>query len=83
MAVKSVVESVAAFKGKINPRYGMNCTNMQEIYKVYGGTYEAISVAFEYGYLQGIKAATSDIKKQKECILQLGYEQGLKAAKTI
>ena len=69
MAVKSMIKNIKAFKGKINPRYDMNCTNMQEIYKACGGTFEAISVSFEYGYLQGMKAAKSDMKKQKECIL--------------
>lgn len=59
-----VVAKVNQLVGKINPRYNLTCENIQEIHREYGGNFESICCAFKFGYLQGMKAAKAEMKRQ-------------------
>lgn len=58
MGVKNVVLDVGN-NTKIDPHYDMTLDQAISIKQLYGGNVESISYAFNYGYLQGIKAANS------------------------
>lgn len=58
MGVKNVVLDARNIT-KIDPHYDMTLDQAISIKQLYGGNVESISYAFNYGYLQGFKAANS------------------------
>ena len=58
MGVKNVVLDAGNIT-KIDLRYAMSLNDAVLIKGVHGGNVESISCAFNYGYLQGMKAANS------------------------
>ena len=62
MGVKNVVLDAGNIT-KIDPHYDMTLDQAISIKQLYGGNVESISYAFNYGYLQGIKAANSSGNK--------------------
>lgn len=61
--LKSVVSKANAIIETINPCYDMSCKNMREIRDTYGGSFNAICCSFQFGYLQGMKAAKAEMEK--------------------
>ncbi len=59
MGVKNIVLEADATINKIDPQYDMTLDQAVSIKKFYGGNLNSISCAFNYGYLQGMKAAYS------------------------
>lgn len=64
MGIKNVIQKSDATLGKINPRYDLTCENMREIRDTYGGSFDVICCSFRFGYLQGMKAAKAEMKKE-------------------
>jgi|GEM_PF-2120862 len=58
MGVKNVVLDAGDIT-KIDPHYDMTLNDAMLIKQFRGGNIESISCAFNYGYLQGVKAANS------------------------
>lgn len=58
--VKSVYKAIEGIK--VNERYEMRVSNMLEIREHAKGYADAISDSFNFGYLQGMKAAKAEIK---------------------
>lgn len=64
MAIKNAVKKSKSMIGKINPYYDMNTSNMREMYETYShNPYDLMCCSFHLGYLQGMKAARSEIKR--------------------
>ncbi len=57
--VKSIKEKVEASKIKINPRYYMETMQLIDLCKQ-ESPIDAACLAFEYGYIQGVKAAKAE-----------------------
>lgn len=51
------IDKIKLSRGKIDDRYAIRVSQMEEILQASDGVYEVISYAFTYGYMQGIKAA--------------------------
>lgn len=65
MGVKSAVAKANEFVGKINSRYDMTYRNMLEIRDTYDGhIFDIICCSFRFGYIQGMKAAKAEMKRQ-------------------
>lgn len=63
MARKSVVEIIDRAKGKINSKYALRASQIAEIYNnANGDWFKSIITSFDYGYLQGMKAAKAEMK---------------------
>ena len=64
MAIKNVIKKSKSMVGKINPYYDINASNMHEMYEAYShNPYDLMCCSFRLGYLQGMKAARSEIKR--------------------
>lgn len=71
MGVKNIILEADATITKIDPQYDMTLDQAVSIKKFYGGNLNSISCAFNYGYLQGMKAANSvGNDEEKECRYQ-------------
>lgn len=57
----TVKEKIAKSKIKLNPRYSAKTNEIFELCKS-DSTIEALSDAFHYGYIQGMKAAKAEAK---------------------
>lgn len=57
----TVREKIAKSKIKVNPRYSAKTDEMIELCKS-SRPFEALSDAFHYGYIQGMKAAKAEAK---------------------
>lgn len=64
MKRKNVVEKADSILETLNPKYDMTCQDMREIQNTYSGSYDAIYCSFRFGYLQGMKAARSEMKRR-------------------
>lgn len=61
--IKNAVQKAESMTGKINPHYDMSISNMKEIYRESIGVWDMIHYSFQFGYLQGMKAARAEMKK--------------------
>lgn len=57
----TVKEKIEKSKIKVNPRYSAKSNEMLELCKL-DNPFEAMSDAFHYGYIQGVKAAKAEAK---------------------
>lgn len=64
MRIKNTVLKADAMLKKINERYDMQAANAMDIKQAYGGNLESIFCAFRFGYMQGMKAAKAESKKE-------------------
>lgn len=61
----NTINTIEKYIGKINPRYDMTVSDVQNIYEnAHGDTFEMITSAFVFGYAQGTKAEKSDTYPQ-------------------
>lgn len=63
MARKSVIEKAESMVGKINKRYLLSASEVAELYNGSEDWFHAICNSFRYGYMQGVKAAKTEMKK--------------------
>lgn len=67
MARKSVIEIINSTGRKINSNYALRASQIPEIYNhANGDWFKSIIMGFDYGYIQGVKAAKAakaDMKK--------------------
>lgn len=61
--VKNVLQKCEDVIGKIDARYDVGADEIDEIYKGSSNFYELITNGFRLGYIQGMKAAMSKMKK--------------------
>lgn len=59
--VKSVYKAIEGLK--VNEKYAMCVLNIQEIKEHTKGYYDAMSDSFDFGYVQGMKAARAEMKR--------------------
>lgn len=59
-----LIEKLSATVGTINPRYDISIYEMEEIKNSATDLFNAISLSFRYGYLQGTKAAEAKLKEK-------------------
>lgn len=59
--VKSVYKAIEGIE--VNEKYAMCISNLYEIKEHTKGYFDAISDSFEFGYLQGMKAAKAEMKR--------------------
>ena len=62
MAQRSVIEKAESMTGRINKRYALRINEALEVYDKTASPIEAIAVSFRYGYMQGMKAAKTEMK---------------------
>lgn len=60
--IKHAMKIVRSTVGHVNPRYDISGDNMKEIIDSSGGAYELVCNGFRLGYVQGMKAAKSELK---------------------
>lgn len=62
----NVMQTIQKFKdtGKINPRYGLAVSQIQEIVMKSDGLFSTVSNSFAFGYAQGYKAKAAEQKKE-------------------
>ncbi|MDD3251915.1 MAG: hypothetical protein PHV18_05075 [Lachnospiraceae bacterium] len=65
MARKSVIEKAENMIGKINPHYTLRTNEIVELHNGSEYWFRVIVNSFRYGYMQGMKAAKAEMKKQK------------------
>lgn len=63
MMLKNVVAYCENMRGKIKPCYSLNTADLQQLLDYYGGGADLAMSAFRWGYIQGMKAQESDMKK--------------------
>lgn len=61
--MKGIIERIDQNPMKINPRYTMRWNDTMEILQSEVGQLERIAITFRFGYMQGMKAAKSEMKK--------------------
>lgn len=59
---KNAMEISRESLGKINTRYDMRAKDMESILNGSSNIYEMISNGFQFGYMQGMKAAKAQMK---------------------
>lgn len=64
------IEKIKLSRVKIDDRYAIRVSQMEEILKASDGVYEVVSNTFAYGYMQGIKAAEKKMRKKQ--VVHLG-----------
>lgn len=57
----TIKEKIEKSKIGVNPHYSAKSSEMLDLYKS-STPFEALSVAFHYGYIQGMKAAKAEAK---------------------
>lgn len=60
--VKSVYKAIEGIK--VNEKYAMTTSHLQEIREHAKGYFSALSDSFDFGYLQGMKAAKAEMKRK-------------------
>lgn len=63
MKRKSVIEKSESMIGKIDPRYALKSIEIAEIQNGSENWFYAICHSFNYGYMQGVKAAKAEMKR--------------------
>ena len=61
--VKNTMKMIEKTIGCINNSYDMCVENMNDIYRSSANCYDMICNGFRFGYMQGMKAARSEIMK--------------------
>ena len=59
--VKSVYKAIEGIE--VDERYAMTVTHLEEIRNHAKGYFNAMSDSFDFGYLQGMKAAKAEMKR--------------------
>lgn len=68
MVRKSVIEIINSAGRKINPNYALRASQISQIYNhANGDWFKSIVTSFDYGYMQGMKAAKTEMKKRRCC----------------
>ncbi len=61
--VKNTMKLIEMSKGRINERYDICSKNFEDILDASTNQFETIAFAFRYGYMQGMKATRTEMKK--------------------
>ena len=65
--VKNTMNLARKARSVINPKYDIYANNIDDIYRKSDSTFDMILNGFNFGYMQGMKAARAEIKKCGAC----------------
>lgn len=60
----NTMKTIEQFRGKINPRYDIGCSDLKVLSENIPGRYELISDSFVLGYAQGYKAKAAELRRE-------------------
>lgn len=63
--VKNTMKLIDSSIGCIDDKYDMTYENMEDIRRESKGFYDLVCNSFRFGYMQGMKAARAEVKKNQ------------------